>query len=64
MIAGPETSIMINEYETKYSRQAKDNNSHHEQNPSTQKRFESNVKDLMAVIEDNCNPFAEDSTEL
>ena len=63
MVAGPEISRMVKEYEdlvgivalygdTQYS--------HHEDTKAFEKRFQNDVRSLVQVIEDEGNPFQED----
>lgn len=65
MVAGPEILRIIKEFEnlTGFSDE-NDNEKHHEQCPSTQKRFFNGVCALVAVMKDMGNPFLEASEDL
>ncbi len=66
MIAGPETSRLLSQYEESASLKSKPDSPsrHHEQIPSIQKEFATDVKRLTAVVEDLGNPFTDNSNEL
>ena len=49
MVAGPEISKMLNEYDLKYTHNDKETDRHHEQAPSTQRIFAANVKSVVEV---------------
>jgi len=65
VIAGPEIARVIEEFEasSRFTDTAEDFR-HHEQVPGTQRKFISNVKELVATIAEMGNPFQEDSTDL
>ena len=60
MVAGPE---ILNEYDDKHSMN-KDTEHHHDQIPSVQNSFLSNVKSVTDVVEQLCIPFSDTSTYL
>ena len=64
MVAGPETARLLNEYDDKQSVNKKHTERHHEQIPSVQKTFLSQVKSVTDVMEELGNPFADTSTDL
>ena len=64
MVAGPETARLVTEYDDKHSMKKKDTDRHHEQIPSVQKTFLSQVKSVNDVMEELGNPFADTSTDL
>ena len=64
MVAGPEVARLISEYEDKFSIHQESSPLHHEQIPSVQKKFLSNVKSIIEIIDDIGNPFSESSTDL
>lgn len=63
MVAGPETARLLMEYDEKHSMK-KDTDRHHEQIPSVQKAFISQVKNVTDVMEELGNPFADIGTDL
>ena len=65
MVAGPEISRIVEEFEdlTGFIDE-EDSGKHHEQCPSTQKRFFNDVCALVTVMEDMGNPFLEASEDL
>ena len=63
MVAGPETSRILTEYEDKHSKQHFTER-HHDQIPSIQKAFVSHVKRVVDVIQDLGNPFMDVSKDL
>lgn len=65
MVAGPETSKFVADYEAvSGSKEAKKGSHHHEQSPTAQKAFFEKVQWLTSVIEEMGNPFSEESTDL
>ena len=65
MIAGPEISRLIQEFENcSQTSRSKKSRMHHKQNPSTQNDFVKDVKSLVATLEEMGNPFLEDSGDL
>ena len=65
MVAGPEVSQLVSNYETaSESKDVKKSSRHHDQSPSTQKSFLAKVHQLTKVIEEMGNPFAEETGEL
>ena len=65
MVAGPEVSRLLVNYEASFTnKEMKRVHEHHEQSPSTQKRFFQNGKRLSDVMEAMSNLFEEDSPEL
>ena len=65
-VCGPEIARVLNEFES--CRQSKVyftiDNEHHDATLSTQVTFLKHVKSLVATIEDNGNPFLEDSKDI
>ena len=64
MVAGPETARLLTEYEEKHSRKKKESERHHEQIPSVQKTFQAQTNNVIDVMEELGNPFADTSTDL
>jgi hypothetical protein len=65
MVAGPEVSRLVAEYETASGKKDLANNSkHHEQTPSVQRSFYEKVKSLTGVLNEMGNPFQEETTDL
>ncbi|CAE1322710.1 unnamed protein product [Acanthosepion pharaonis] len=65
MVAGPEISKFVADYEVvSGSKEAKKGSHHHEQSPTAQKAFFEKVQRLTSVIEEMGNPFSEESTDL
>ena len=65
MIAGPEISRLIQEFETSFQISKSDiSNLHHEQNLNTQNKFVKDVKASVKTFEELGNPFLEDKGEL
>ena len=65
MVAGPEVSRVIDEFETAQEQHVnKAQLLHHDQNESTQKTFKKDVRSLVAVIEEFGNPYLEETTDL
>ncbi|CAE1256528.1 unnamed protein product [Acanthosepion pharaonis] len=65
MVAGPEISKFVADYEAvSGSKEAKKGSHHHEQSPTAQKAFFEKVQRLTSVIEEMGNPFSEESTDL
>ena len=57
-------SRLPSEYEEKHTHRRVDDDRHHEQIPSTQKKCALNTKTVVKAIEELGNPFADDSTDL
>ena len=65
MVAGPEISRLILEFENSYQNlESQSSKKHHEQNPTTQKKFAKDVKALVDTLEEMGNPFLEDNGDL
>lgn len=64
MIAGPETARVKSELSTKYFSRLKRSDCHHEQIPSIQNRFATNVRSVVDVFNEMGNPFTETSSDL
>lgn len=65
MVAGPEISQFVANYETvSGSKDVKKDSRHHEQSPKAQKAFFEKVQRLTMVIEEMGNPFAEETGDL
>ena len=52
MVAGPEISRLLSEYEEKHTHRRVDDDRHHEQIPSTPKKFALNTKTVVEAIEE------------
>ena len=64
-VAGPEIARILNDYEVTFDRKQKGaSDLHHEQHPSTQRRFAMNVRNVTTCIDEKGNPFLEDSADL
>lgn len=63
MVAGPEVARVLMEFEedqfTTSQKARKDNDRHHDQQPSVQKTFIADVRSLKAAIDELGNPFLE-----
>lgn len=65
MIAGPQVSQLVSEYEAaSEAKEAAEQTSHHEQTPRAQKVFLEKVLKLTQVLKELGNPFQEDSGDL
>ena len=64
MIAGPELSRVVTEFEDVLCTKSASSSRHHEQVPHTQMTFAKDVKSLIATFEELGNPFLESSKEL
>lgn len=66
MVAGPETARLLEEFESQLKGDpgVEEKNEHHEQGLSTQKAFQSHVKNLVNTISEMGNPFQDDCPEL
>ena len=65
MVAGPEVSKVISEYENScIGPRKQQSRRHHEQVPGVQKHFAKHVKDLVAAIQEMGNPYTEESNDL
>lgn len=63
MVAGPEVSRLVSNYESKCGKKD-ENRKHHEETKSCQKVFLQRVAKLYAVIEEMGSPFEEYSSDL
>ena len=64
MVAGPETARILTEYEDRHSLKKNSTDRHHEQIPSVQNRFVSQVNSVVDVIVELGNPFDETNKDL
>ena len=66
MVAGPETARLLQDFESQLQGDPNvdEKNEHHEQGLSTQKVFQSHVKNLVNTISEMGNPFQDDCPEL
>ena len=65
MVAGPEVARVIEEFHNQQQHcNGKVVTRHHDQLPSIQAAFATDVRSLVSTIEDLGNPFEEDSTDL
>ena len=64
IVAGPETARLLTEYEEKHSMEKKESERHHEQIASVQKTFIAQTKNVIDVMEELGDPFADTSTDL
>ena len=64
MVGGPELARILNEYQNKTNTNKTDTDKHHEQIPSMQKNFLSQVKDVVKVVDELGNPFSDSTTDL
>ena len=65
MVAGPEISRLILEFETSFQApKPEKSNLHHEQNLNTQNKFAKDVNALVETFEELGNPFLEDNGDL
>ena len=65
MVAGPEISRLILEFENSFqSIESQTSKRHHEQNPNTQKTFAKDVNALVDTFEEMGNPFLENNGDL
>ena len=65
MVAGPEVSHLVSEYETASgAKDATVNTNHHEQTVQAQRGFLEKSGKLTRVLEDMCNSFQEESSDL
>ena len=64
MVAGPEVSRMVTEFESLQAHSHINDNRHHEQHKGVQATFLKEVKSLVAVIDEMENPFMEESDDL
>ena len=62
MVAGPEITIVVLEYEGKISKQGS-SDKQREQYQSTQQQFLTDVRGIMQTMEEQGNPFAEEGKE-
>lgn len=64
MVAGREISKILREYDDVESSKKQTSDCHHEQIPSIQMAFLTDVKHVVDVMEDMGNPFQEESTDI
>ena len=64
MVSGPEQARLMSDYEGKYFAKFEDENLHHEEGLSTQRRFKDHVSNLLDVFRDMGNPFCDSGNEL
>ena len=66
MVAGPETARVLQEFESQLKGETNvdEKNKHYGQGLSTQKTFQSRVKNLLSTISEMGNPFEDDCPEL
>ena len=66
MVAGPEIARVLKELESQLKDETNvdEKNEHHQQGLSTQKTFQSHVKNLVSTISEMGNPFEDDCPEL
>ena len=63
MMAGPEVGMILMDYEARTTTEPQDDGHHHEQIPNIQRAFFNDVKNVVEVIENQGNPFADDKSE-
>jgi len=64
MLTRLEMSRLLHEFEDSYRSANTASGQHHENTPSTQKRFHNEVHDLMQTVDKYGNPFLDDFPEL
>ncbi len=64
MVGGPDMARILREYEEKHSQNKTYPDHHHEQIPSVQSSFLSDVNAVVSIIGELGNPFTEDSPDL
>ena len=64
MVAGPEIARILNEFEDQFQRRKQIDARHHEQLPSIQKSFASDLNNTISTFTKLGNPFSEDSKDL
>ncbi|CAG2210496.1 unnamed protein product [Mytilus edulis] len=64
MVAGPEISRLISQFEEYSSRRKNTDDRHHDNSMSMQKDFIDKVRSLKTVMNDYGNPFLEDSEDI
>ena len=64
IVAGPEVSRLIDEFEIDSTADPKSDAKHHDETESVQKRFLGKVANLKRVIREMCNFFEEDSVDM
>lgn len=64
MIAGPEISRMVQEFEEQFQKAESVEEKHHEEKPTIQSTFAVQVNSVVCTFEEMGNPFAEDSKYL
>ncbi len=64
MLAGPEVSRIVHEFEDTIRISASQEGPHHDQRHGTQTAFMTNVRSFVSTVEEMGNPFLEDSKEL
>ena len=63
MVAGPEVTQLLNEYNTKYCDEVTMSAKHHEEIQSTQKKLLNEVKNLVILMEEIGDQFMEESND-
>ena len=64
MVAGQEVARIVREFEDLFQRHRQTDVRHHEQLPSVQKSFASDINNVISSFEKLGNPFAKDSYDL
>ena len=64
MVAGPQIDRILNEFEDQFQRRKQIDARHHEQLPSIQKSFTSDLNNTISTFTKLGNPFLEDSKDL
>ena len=64
LVASPELARILSEFEDQLQRQRKTDDRHHNQLPSIQKAFASDLKNVINMFEKLGNPFSEESNDL
>ena len=63
-MSGPEIARILSEFEDQFQRWGRTDVRHHEQLPSIQKAFASDLKNTISTFEKLGNPFSEDRNDL
>ena len=64
MVAGPEIARILNEFQDQFQRKKQIDACHHEQLPSIQKSFTSDLNNTVSTFTKLGNPFSDDSKDL
>ena len=64
LVSGPEIACILSEFEDQFQRWGRTDVRHHEQLPSIQKAFASDLKNTISTFEKLGNPFSEDRNDL